>query len=282
MNPNAAMNPSADLDLPYPLAPEQKAFFDKNGYAKLKDVLSPAAIKRYGPEISRLVKALNKQARPMEERSLYEQAFLQIMNLWTRSEKVKAFVLSKRLAKIAADLLGVRGVRIYHDQALYKEPGGNYTPWHADQYYWPLATDRTVTAWIPLQETPLEMGPLSFAARSQNKDLGRDLPITKEGNVKIQQAVDEGHFEIDESPYELGEVSFHLGWTFHRAGPNTTGRPRAVMTVIYMDADMILAEPKNKNQARDWETWCPGAKIGEPIDTPLNPVAYHGSPGSDG
>jgi phytanoyl-CoA dioxygenase PhyH len=41
---------------------------------------------------------------------------------------------------------------------------GPHTPWHADQYYWPLATPKTITAWIPLQETPLEMGPMEFSA----------------------------------------------------------------------------------------------------------------------
>jgi hypothetical protein len=41
-----------------------------------------------------------------------------------------------------------------------------------------------------------------------------------------------------------------------------------------MDRDMRLAEPKNKNQQNDWDNWCPGAKVGEIIDTPLNPVIY--------
>ncbi len=51
-------------------------------------------------------------------------------------------------------------------------------------------------------------------------------------------------------------------------------RPREVMTIIYMDEDMRLIEPKNKNQKIDWETWRPGAKVGEIINTPLNPVLY--------
>lgn len=46
-------------------------------------------------------------------------------------------------------------------------------------------------------------------------------------------------------PYAAGDVSFHFGWTLHRAGPNTTSEPRKVHTVIYMDRDMRLAEPKN-------------------------------------
>jgi len=41
-----------------------------------------------------------------------------------------------------------------------------------------------------------------------------------------------------------------------------------------MDADMRLATPRNRNQEADWETWCPGAVVGERIETPLNPVLY--------
>ncbi|WP_158531213.1 hypothetical protein [Algoriphagus chordae] len=34
----------------------------------------------------------------------------------------------------------------------------------------------------------------------------------------------------------------------------------------------ILLYLENANQIDDWNTWCPGAKIGEVIDTELNPV----------
>ena len=71
-------------------------------------------------------------------------------------------------------LLEVAGVRLYHDQALFKEAGGGHTPWHADQFYWPLATDRTVTAWVPLVDVPMEMGPLAFATGSGS---GPELPM---------------------------------------------------------------------------------------------------------
>ena len=75
-------------------------------------------------------------------------------------------------------------------------------------------------------------------------------------------------------PFDAGEISFHSGWVFHRAGANATDEMRKVMTIIYMDKDMILKNPENKNQINDWNTWCPGATIGEVIDTPLNPVLY--------
>jgi len=69
-------------------------------------------------------------------------------------------------------------------------------------------------------------------------------------------------------------VSFHSGWLFHRAGANQTDRMRKVMTIIYMDKDMRLKQPANVNQKADWDTWCPGAQVGELIDTPINPVLW--------
>ncbi len=93
---------------------------------------------------------------------------------------INEFVRGKRLARLATELLQVSGVRLYHDQALYKEAGGGYTPWHVDQYYWPLNTEKSVTAWIPLHAVPLENGPLSFSVGSQRIKIGRDLEISDE------------------------------------------------------------------------------------------------------
>ncbi len=263
-----------DLADTYPLTLENIQFFNQNGFIKLKQVLSSETIQYMNEVISSEVKRLNTQDIPMEQRDTYAKAFLQIMNIWTQSESVKDIVESKKLARIAADLLQVRGVKMYHDQALYKEPGGGHTPWHADQYYWPLATDRTVTVWIPLQATPLEMGPLEYSAGSQTLTTGRNKEIGDESQELLQATLKAGGYRHVVEPFDLGEVSFHLGWLFHRAGPNKTSQMRSVMTIIYMDADMRLAEPANENQIADWRTWCPGSIVGEVIHTHLNPVLY--------
>jgi len=263
-----------DLESRYPLRDEQIRFYRENGFVKLKDVLSAGTIAAYAPEITRKVHELNTLHLPMEERTTYQKAFLQVMNIWRESAIVKEFVFAKRLARIAAELLGTSGVRMYHDQALYKEGKGGFTPWHADQYYWPLASTHSVTVWIPLQKTPMEMGPLAFAPKSHAVDVGRDLEISDKSQQAIEKkllALGLGQFE---EPFELGEVSFHAGWTFHRAGRNLSDRPREVMTVIYMDEDMRLAAPRNENQQADWDGWCPGAKVGELIQTPINPVLW--------
>ncbi|HEX6681940.1 MAG TPA: phytanoyl-CoA dioxygenase family protein [Candidatus Limnocylindrales bacterium] len=262
------------LDTSYPLEPSAIDDFAANGFVRLPEVFDATTIGKYEPEITSKVIELNTQHLPIDERDTYGKAFLQVINLWRHSELVREFVFSRRLARIAAELLGVEGVRLYHDQALYKEAGGGITPWHADQYYWPLSTDRTVTVWIPLQETPAPMGPLGFAAGSHRFPIGRDLAISDESEKLVQQQLAAQDFPVVEEPFQLGEVSYHLGWTFHHAGDNTTATPRRVMTIIYMDSDITVSEPANDNQRVDLETFLIDARIGAVPEGPLNPLLY--------
>ena len=274
----ASASLKSELDAPFELTQEQIHSYQENGYIKLKHVLSPELLEHYRQIINARVAELSADALPLDQRSTYGKAFLQIMNLWTESPDVKEFVFGKRLARVASELMGVSGVRVYHDQALYKEPGGGITPWHADQYYWPVDSEKTVTVWVPLQKTPLEMGPLAFCEKSHRFQIGRDLEISDESEMTLKQALQS--FRMEDSAYDLGDVSFHAGWTFLRAGGNSTDRPREVMTVIYMDESIHLTAPKNKNHITDIERWAPGLKTGDVLSSPLNPVIYSSKAGS--
>jgi hypothetical protein len=117
------------LNTSFVLSEEQITFFRNNGFIKLKDVLSKEVIAYMDLVITEEVNRLNNQQLAIEDRDTYGKAFLQIMNIWKNSDQVKEIVFSKRLAEIATNLLEVSGVRIYHDQALYKEPSGGHTPW---------------------------------------------------------------------------------------------------------------------------------------------------------
>ncbi len=261
-----------ELDEFYPLSPDAIQSFRKKGYVKLKQVFSPQLLAYYSDIITEWVFKLNKLTKPMEERTTYERAFLQVMNLWRENESIKEFVCSKRLARIAAELMDVTGVRLYHDQALYKEPGGGITPWHADQFYWPLSNANTVTVWIPLQRVPMEMGPLAFAEASQDVEIGRDKAISDESETMLADALKQ--FTIHETPFDIGEVSYHSGWTYHRAGSNVSGKARRVMTMIYMDKDIRIVEPNNDYRFADWTTWLDAKPVGGIAEGKLNPILY--------
>ncbi|RLD22607.1 MAG: phytanoyl-CoA dioxygenase [Bacteroidetes bacterium] len=266
------MNEHKYLDEHYPLTTDQVNYYLENRHIKLKHVLDPEILKFYMNLISRSVEESNGNTIPIEERGTYGKAFIQVFNIWTKDEAIKRFIFSKRLAGIAAELMQVEGVRLYHDQALFKESGGGITPWHADQHYWPLSTDKTITAWIPLQAVPLDMGPLEFSSGSHKLFEGRELAIGDKSEKLMQKRLTLKDYPHVIESFDLGEVSFHSGWVFHRAGANLTDQTRKVMTIIYMDKEMRLKMPENGDQQNDRKTWCPGAKIGEVIDTPLNPV----------
>lgn len=276
MNTATASSTQLDLATPFALTPAQIAAFRRDGFIKLKEVLSPATLAHYGAEIRREVAERSRDYKPLAERDTYGKAFLQIGNLWAENAVIAEFVRSPRLGRIAAELMGTHGTRIYHDQALCKEAGGGFTPWHADQRYWPLTSDHSVTAWIPLQATPLEMGPLEFASGShqlvtQKRDaLG--MAISDESEIVIGRTLADCPKVVE--PFDLGEVSFHLGWTFHRAGPNTTDTLRSVMTIIYIDSEMIVDEPRNESQGSDLKHWFRGLKPGDLAASPLNPVVW--------
>lgn len=264
-----------DLDAPYPLDDAQRRRFREDGFIRLPGVFDAETLAHLDREITRVTMENNPLAGvPLDRRDTYGKAFIQVFNLWCKSDEARRLSFSRRLAGLATDLLDTRGVRMWHDQALYKEPGGGFTPWHADQQYWPMASSLCVTAWIPLHAVPLERGPLSFAKGSHLKRIGRDLEISDESERLIRDAIrEQGVVEVVE-PYQSGDVSFHLGWTLHRAGPNTTTEARRVHTVIYMDVDMRLAEPKTANERNDHAAWTPSTRVGEIMDDPLNPVLY--------
>ena len=268
----AASTYRAAINQPITLDPIYRESYERDGFVKIKNVFDERVLAHYGDHISAEVVRRNRNLAPMDERDTYHKAFLQITNLWCTNEIAYEFVLGKRLASIAAQLLGVERVRLYHDQALYKEPGGGITPWHADQFYWPLSSDKTITAWVPLQATPLEMGPLAFAAGSHRMGFGRDLEISDESERSLRRALENGRYREVNEAFEAGEVSFHSGWTFHHTGANTSGQARAVMTVIYMEDGIRLIEPERKQHYLDWEAFMPGVEPGEVVDSPLNPL----------
>jgi ectoine hydroxylase-related dioxygenase (phytanoyl-CoA dioxygenase family) len=268
-------NPLPDLASDYPLAPDQIAAYRRDGHILLRGVASPAEAAAYEPAITAAVERFQTETRPLAERDTYGKAFLQVMNLWVRDEAVRRYVMARRFAKIAADLMGVNGVRIYHDQALYKEPRGGHTPWHQDEYYWPLDTDHTLTLWMPLVDIVAEMGTLTFASRSGEHGYLSKIPISDESERFFQQYVDEQRFPLaTNGAMTAGDASFHSGWVLHAAPGNATDTMRKVMTVIYFADGARVTEPDNPNRVRDLAQWLPGMKPGDLAASRLNPPVY--------
>ena len=259
---------------PYKVSVEMQERYLREGYLRIPKVVGAGSLSTLARELRVQMRTLNPNQKPLEKRSTYKKAFNQVTNLWQKSKPIQDFVFRQDLARLAADVMGVSGVRLYHDQALFKEAGGGATPWHVDQVYWPMDTVKTCTFWIPLQDTPREMGTLSFAKGSHLRSEGRDMVISDESEAFFSNWVNRSGMEVSDDDFKLGDISVHSGWTVHHAGPNKTDVDREVMTIIYMAADTRLLDKPSKTQWVDRDAFTPEVKPGELINTALNPILY--------
>ena len=94
--------------------------------------------------------------------SFYDRVFTQRLNLWMDHAGMRELILDERIGKLAAELSGVDGIRVWHDQALIKEPWANPTAWHLDNPYWSFSSSNAISIWIALYDASLNIVCLFF------------------------------------------------------------------------------------------------------------------------
>ena len=257
------------------LDPDLAEAFRRDGHVTVRGLISSSEAAAIRPQIAEVVGAVAAARDPQGRLDDYAGLFTQVTNAWRRSERVRAFVFARRLARVAAELMGISGVRLYHDQALVKEPGGRPTPWHQDQYYWPLDTANTVTLWMPLVDVSVEMGPMIFATGSHRMEGWAPRPISDQTDAALSEEIRRRGLAIGGGqPLAAGDATFHGGRTVHAARANRSTRRREVMTIIYFADGTRVLEPDNEHRRADLEVFLPGLAGGDVAASPLNPVLY--------
>jgi hypothetical protein len=263
-----------ELERPYPLSDDHRTFFRANGFIKLPQVLSRPVVRRLRAEMARCF----RETFAVDPDAGATDRFLSVEMAWLDNPILRAFVLSPRIARLSAELLGVDAVRLYHDNLLAKQPGCGRTPWHYDRHHFPLATDDIVTAWIPAQSIPTAMGPLAFAGPIDAHRVVDDIAFDKFGtsyDQRVEAAFrrEDSGIRVDDAAFELGDVSFHHNLCFHSAGSNRTRFSRmALANTYFVDGARVVDEPTMVSG--DWRKFMPGVEPGEVVGSDLNPICW--------
>ena len=256
----------------FSVSPAERAFFRNNGFIKLRGVLSPAATLRLRQELVELLSATFDTV--LDGGTMGR--FLSVELAWLHNRLLRDYVLSPRIAKIAADLLNVPRVRLYHDNAMSKEPGCGRTPWHYDDHHFPLATQDVVTDWIPAQPISRAMGPLAFARPIDVHKLVEDVAFNKfdtSYDRHVAEVFRNHAVAVDDEPFEIGEVSFHHNLCFHTAAANRTRQSRIVLAnTYYADGARVVDAPTMVSG--DWQKFIPDTQPGDIAASALNPVCW--------
>lgn len=272
----AAQMPSLDSD--YPLTRAQIESFREDGFVYLPKLCSTEEVAFYRQAIRRATYANNMERRPLAERDTFRKLALQTMQIRYHDAAVMAFVTARRFAKIAAELLGVSGVRIYHDQSLFKEPGHgvvNITPWHQDLYYWPFNEGTVCGMWMPLVDVTPAMGNMRFVKGSHKYGYLGEHHISDESQAAYDQWISDHRAEVvDIVPMRAGDATFHHGWCVHGARANESETMREAMVVAYYRDGMRVGKAGNAAKMRNLEAFLDNLPEGAPAAGGTNTLVY--------
>lgn len=125
------------------LSPEQIARYLECGFLQVPNLLSTQEVEELKAGVLEAVDATGlqrvagqRETELAEGNAYYDRVFKQRLNLWRINSVVRRYMLSPELGRMLCTLANVRGLRVWHDQALIKEPFGNPTPWHLDNPIW--------------------------------------------------------------------------------------------------------------------------------------------------
>ena len=251
------------------LTSEQVDAFVRDGYVVVDGVLSSEELTRFGHAVDAAVEGrAGADKRTLPEKSLYEQSFVQCINLWEDSVDVRRLTFDARIGEMAAQLLGADAVRIWHDQALYKEAGGRETDPHQDRPFWPIDPPSQVTAWIPFEGSRRGNGAMAYLPGSHRVGLERFVDISHVLQEPYDILSDPAVEAIDPVWVEAqpGSVVFHHCLTVHLAEPNASDRTRRVYCIIYF-ADGCIRRSPIPHLVPDRQ----GIEVNEPIVVHVGP-----------
>ena len=245
--------------------------FRRDGFVVVPDLLTEQELEKFGAAVDRAVRdRARNDHRKLEDKSPYEQSFTQCMNLWEDHPEVLPLTFHPKISEVATILIGVPALRLWHDQALYKDAGGRYTEPHQDQPYWPMDETDTLTAWIPFDGSTHETGCMGYVPGSHLVGLRKFVNIfTADERVKILEEPEISGVPPVYVEVPRGAVAFHHGLTVHLAKPNRSNRTRRVHTMIYFRDGATRTKPylhPSVDRA--------GIKVGEAIDSDLTPMVW--------
>lgn len=241
-----------------PVTPEVKAFFDANGYWLGPKVFEPDELHAMA-DAQDEVNAGKYQTGvpPMElgcDHPGIRGSVRKIDGCHVSNDVLRAAATTPALGEIGAALLGLRGLRLWHDQLLYKPPGGKAVgnvAWHQDFNYWRCSdTTDMITAWIPFHDADLEIGTMEFVAGSHQWGWNANFSFGFDTDREAQQRIIEANmpagakFRTALCKLKAGHVSFHHCLTLHSSGPNHTNRPRRSL-VVHMQSVDCRWDPAN-------------------------------------
>jgi len=268
------------------LTQEQITFYREHGFIVLHDFLTPDELEEWRAGVVEAVANRAGASLPdgrwkrdeAHSDDYYQRVFVQRLNLWMDSPRMRRLILDERIGRMAADLAGVEGIRVWHDQALIKQPWANPTAWHLDVPYWSFSSRNAISLWVALDDATLQNGCIYFLPGTHKHATFDNVGIGPNIGELFKVYPDWAQIEPVAAEMKAGSCSFHNGLVAHAAGANMTPRWRRAMTCGFMPDGCTF----NGKQNILSEEQVAALKVGDALDDDRqNPIVFsHSKPRS--
>ena len=164
-----------------------------------------------------------------------------------QKKELQALGFHELVTSTAAKLAGTNEIRLFADSLINKMPTNDKKEgvigWHSDKAYWPTcSSQKMLTAWIPLQDCTIDMGPLFHIDESNNwadeKELKSFFSFNNQDLSTFDKFLAEHKPNHKRTPMLLkkGQVSFHNCNTIHASSPNVSNKNRMALAVHFQDS----------------------------------------------
>lgn len=265
------------------ISPDQIASYERDGFVVVEDFLDAGELDYWRTVVDRAVadrdgrKFANQDIKNGEDDGInpdadyYGKVFDQMLNLWQSNDEVRQLVLDPHIGQMACDLAGIDGVRVWHDQALYKRPWGNPTGLHLDTPIWSFFDRDALSIWIALDDATVENGCLVFLPGSHQITTFDNPMITKNFDAIFDMYPQCRTLDPVHAVMRAGTASFHNGMCIHGAGANVTAASRRAMTCAFMPMGATFNGQQNILTAEQMQSLTVGDEL---ADEGQNPVVF--------
>lgn len=160
-----------------------------------------------------------------------------------QNRQIRDLVEQPIISAIAARLAGTDTIRLWESELISKSPvkaaPTAKVGWHTDRAYWMTCTSvDMLTAWIPLHDCPIEMGPLMVADGSHRWAEVEELREFQNSDLDgVESRILTSHDNIEKVSMALakGQMSFHNALTLHASDVNLSDMPRTSLALHLQD-----------------------------------------------
>lgn len=220
-------------------------FLDRGELEHWRNVVGEAVEQRRGRKFANQDVVIGEDDGINPDADYYGKVFDQLLNLWQTSPDMAELIIHRGIGSMAGTLAGVEGLRVWHDQALVKQPWANPTGFHLDTPFWSFSDRRAISIWIALDDATPTNGCLYFFPGSHERTTFDNPGITKNLDAVFDMYPEFAAAEPFQAAMAAGSCSFHNGMTIHGAGANMSNRARRAMTCAFMPDGAVFNGQQN-------------------------------------